>query len=134
MAEKELLIDLDSIDLVALTRVQDVQQPEPAITSQDEAEYLDNLDDGFELNDGFENFNRDGAVESSGVPQNLIDDTFEGDRYNLDLGNNFYAPPEDFSQGLVLYGKSIAMKVSGYVKVDLIHDFDPIGSKHLFDT
>lgn len=126
--------DRESIDLVALTRIQDVQQPEPAITFQDEAEYLDNLNDGFELNDGVENFNRDGAIESSGVPRNLIDDTFEGDRYNLELGNNFYAPPEDFSQGLVLYGKSIAMKVSGYVKVDLIHDFDPIGSKNLFDT
>ena len=49
------------------------------------------------------------------------------------LNNNFTADPV-FDRGLVIYGSDVALKIGGYVKADLIHDFDPIGSKDFFDT
>ncbi len=49
------------------------------------------------------------------------------------LNNNFTADPI-FDSGLVIYGSDVALKVGGYVKADLIKDFDPIGSQDFFDT
>lgn len=50
------------------------------------------------------------------------------------LNNNFTAEPVFNNDGLILYGSDAALKIGGYVKADLIHDFDPIGSQDFFDT
>ena len=49
------------------------------------------------------------------------------------LNNNFTAEPI-FDSGIVIYGSEAALKIGGYVKADLIKDFDPIDSKDTFDT
>ena len=72
-----------------------------------------------------------GAVLGSGVQAGV---RFEGDDRDLRVGNNFYSPSDDFDEGIVIRGRDLAMKVSGYVKVDLIQDFDPIDSTDLFNT
>ena len=47
--------------------------------------------------------------------------------------NDFTAAPE-FKGGLTIFGENVASKIGGYVKADLIYDFDPIGSTDSFDT
>ena len=49
------------------------------------------------------------------------------------LANNFAADP-GFASGVVIFGENAALKIGGYVKADLIHDFDAIGSTDTFDT
>lgn len=49
------------------------------------------------------------------------------------IGSDLYADP-DFTTGLVLYSRNVAMKFGGYVKADFIYDFDPIDSTDSFDT
>ena len=41
--------------------------------------------------------------------------------------------PEDFLSGAVIRNGPLAVKIGGYVKADLIYDFDPIDSGDLFD-
>lgn len=60
-----------------------------------------------------------------------LDGNFEGVSARLD--NNFTAFPE-FAGGIVVVGDDIAMKIGGYIKADLIKDFDAIGSTDFFDT
>ena len=50
------------------------------------------------------------------------------------VGTDFHAPSSDFAEGIVVRGSGVAMKIGGYVKVDLIQDFDPIDSTDVFDT
>ncbi len=49
------------------------------------------------------------------------------------LANNFTDAP-DFSGGLIVVGPDVAMKIGGYVKADLIHDFNAIDSTDSFVT
>lgn len=49
------------------------------------------------------------------------------------LNNNFTAEPY-FDSGMVINGEQAALKLGGYVKADLIHDFDAINSPDVFDT
>lgn len=49
-------------------------------------------------------------------------------------GTNFYQTNDSFSQGLVIEGKNAAMKIGGYVKLDLIYDFNPIDNTDSFDV
>lgn len=51
----------------------------------------------------------------------------------LAVGLDLYSAP-DFENGLIVYGKNIAMKIGGYVKADFIYDFDPIDCMDQFDT
>lgn len=51
----------------------------------------------------------------------------------VQLPNNFTNDP-DFIDGIIVVGPDVALKIGGYVKADLIYDFDPIGSKDEFDT
>ncbi len=51
----------------------------------------------------------------------------------FNVGVDLYAAP-DFKNGLLIYGKNVAMKIGGYVKADFIYDFDPIDSTDSFDT
>lgn len=55
------------------------------------------------------------------------------ERRGPELRNNFTVAPE-FAGGIMIVGPDVAMKIGGYVKADLIHDFDAIGSKDSFDT
>ncbi|MCA9172308.1 MAG: hypothetical protein KDB23_31800, partial [Planctomycetales bacterium] len=47
--------------------------------------------------------------------------------------NNFTAFPE-FDGGITIGGESVAMKIGGYIKADLIKDFNAIESSDSFDT
>jgi DcaP outer membrane protein len=58
---------------------------------------------------------------------------FEDTSGGADIGPNLYAPGA-FDRGLVIYGDKVALKIGGYVKADLIYDFNAIGSTDLFDT
>ena len=49
------------------------------------------------------------------------------------IGVDFYSAPE-FRDGLIIYGRNVAMKYGGYVKADFIYDADPIDSTDSFDT
>lgn len=49
------------------------------------------------------------------------------------LSNNFTAAP-DFARGIVIVQPNVAMKIGGYVKADLIYDFDAIDSTDTFNT
>lgn len=49
------------------------------------------------------------------------------------LGNNFTADPE-FLGGIIVVRPDTAMKIGGYVKADLIYDFDAIDATDSFDT
>lgn len=51
----------------------------------------------------------------------------------FNVGVDLYAAP-NFKNGLLIYGKNVAMKIGGYVKADFIYDFDPIDSTDSFDT
>ena len=51
----------------------------------------------------------------------------------LGVGLDLYSAPE-FTGGLIIYGRDVAMKLGGYVKADFIYDFDPIGATDSFDT
>jgi len=73
---------------------------------------------------------------SSGMPEattRALEGDFSDARRMDDLGPNLYAP-SDFDKGLVIHGKNAALKVGGYVKADLIYDFNAIDSTDTFDT
>jgi hypothetical protein len=48
------------------------------------------------------------------------------------LNLNSYQSP--FDEGLVIQSHNVAMKIGGYVKVDVIQDFNPIEDEYTFDT
>lgn len=50
------------------------------------------------------------------------------------LGSKLYRSNDDFSQGLVIEGKDAVMKLGGYVKLDLLYDFNPIDNTDAFDV
>jgi outer membrane DcaP-like protein len=62
-----------------------------------------------------------------------LEGRFEDMGRRSDVGPNLYAS-EDFARGLVISGDRVAMKVGGYVKADMIYDFNAIESTDLFDT
>ncbi len=78
----------------------------------------------------------EGSVESAYVGPSSAGEggSFEGLERGGSKDADFYAPSSDFSEGLVVRGPGMAMKISGYVKVDLIYDFDPIDNTDVFDT
>lgn len=49
------------------------------------------------------------------------------------LANDFVRDPA-FAGGILVFGDDVAMKIGGYVKADLIHDFNPIDSTDSFVT
>ena len=49
------------------------------------------------------------------------------------IGINFNAAP-DFDEGIIIQGIDAVMKIGGYVKADLIHDFNPIDNTDAFDV
>jgi len=59
-------------------------------------------------------------------------DQFDGDS-GFNLANSFNAFPE-FEGGISIVNDKVAMKIGGYVKADLIKDFDAISSTDEFDT
>ena len=63
-----------------------------------------------------------------------IEGAFEGLPNENAIGTDFYATSPDFAKGIVVRGPGVALKIGGYVKVDLIQDFDPIDSTDVFDT
>jgi hypothetical protein len=56
------------------------------------------------------------------------------DGANQGPGFNFYSPPSDFQNALPIPNTNAYFKIGGYVKVDLIHDLNAIGSTDSFVT
>ena len=50
------------------------------------------------------------------------------------IGTDFYRTSDDFTEGLVIEGKGVAMKIGGYVKLDFIQDFNAINNTDIFDV
>ena len=69
------------------------------------------------------------------IDQGLLNDAdFSGTRLrNERLGSDFYSPPI-FDSGIVIDGVDAALKIGGYVKADIIQDFNPIKAEDSFDT
>lgn len=59
--------------------------------------------------------------------------SFARETRRFGVGTDLYAPPE-FKDGLIVFGKDVAMKIGGYVKTDFIYDFTPIDSTDSFAT
>lgn len=75
------------------------------------------------------------AIDSEFSMQNSLAFQQNGlaDSNELKIGVDFYSAP-DFRDGLIIYGRNVAMKYGGYVKADFIYDGDPIDSTDSFDT
>ena len=83
-------------------------------------------------------------LSQSGTNATLLQGSFAGDNSILSslqsrnqdrgIGTDFYSTNDDFSQGLVVEGKNAALKIGGYVKLDLIYDFNPIDNTDSFDV
>ncbi len=48
------------------------------------------------------------------------------------IGSDFFGLDDNFDEGLVIQTRRLAMKIGGFLKVDAIHDFNPIGSTDSF--
>tara|TARA_R110002049_G_scaffold4601_1_gene31633 strand:- start:12085 stop:13641 length:1557 start_codon:yes stop_codon:yes gene_type:complete len=59
--------------------------------------------------------------------------TFASRPGRFDVGLDLYSAPE-FKDGLIVFGRNVAMKFGGYAKADFIYDFDPIDSTDSFVT
>ena len=81
------------------------------------------LEAGDDFNQGSPSLQSSASYQSSGV--NSV--------AQFNVGVDLYGAP-DFRDGLLIYGKNVAMKIGGYVKADFIYDFDPIDSTDSFDT
>lgn len=87
---------------------------------------------GYSLNQSAPVAEESTQLESATSVQLFQMDDF-GSPSTLDLPNNFNVDP-DFAGGIVVARGNVALKIGGYVKADLIHDFNPIGSTDFFDT
>ncbi len=79
----------------------------------------------------------DDVVQSSGqqdVGNSLTHPTFQARQNRNEIGTNFFQSSDDFTAGLVIEGNDVAMKFGGYVKLDLIQDFNAIDNTDLFDV
>ena len=101
------------------------QDDVPPIIVQDEDQYFSDLEPPADI---------DWPTPDQVNDQSLVNSNFDIRNPSLDVGDDFYAPSGDFANGIVIRGKGVAMKIGGYVKANLIHDFDPIDSKDQFNT
>ena len=73
------------------------------------------------------------GVTGNGGDASRFAGRFSSKQSNFGVGTDLYSPP-DFEGGLIVFGENVAMKFGGYVKADLIYDFDPIDNTDTFDT
>lgn len=64
----------------------------------------------------------------------LSKEEFSDSGQNSDAALNLTTLQSDFNEGIVIESNDVAMKIGGYVKVDVIHDFQPVGNEYKFDT
>jgi len=82
------------------------------------------------------------SPQSSNVEVSNLDATLQslsngnftkiGSGTDTGLNLNTYSPL--FDKGIVIQSDNVAMKIGGYVKVDVIQDFQPVGNEAEFDT
>jgi hypothetical protein len=87
---------------------------------------------GSEMDPESQNLLTDQAATADAVSRGLAGD-FSDTQNGDDMGPNLYAASE-FENAFRIPGSQAAIKISGYVKADLIYDFDPIDSEDFFDT
>jgi hypothetical protein len=68
-----------------------------------------------------------------GVGSGPFSGSFSTQSQRFGIGLDLYSAPE-FQDGLIVYGRNVALKIGGYVKADFIYDFDPIDSTDSFVT
>lgn len=56
------------------------------------------------------------------------------DRPGSGIGSDFFSQDQDFANGLLIRSGDVAMKIGGFLKVDFIYDFNPIGNTDAFDV
>ena len=64
----------------------------------------------------------------------LLQAQLQSPQQSNSIGTDFYRTSDDFTEGLVIEGKGVAMKIGGYVKLDLIQDFNAINNTDIFDV
>ncbi len=74
------------------------------------------------------------AASNAEGASTLLQAQLQSRQQSSSIGTDFYRTSDDFSQGLVIEGKGVAMKVGGYVKLDLIQDLNAIDSPDIFDV
>lgn len=84
---------------------------------------------GFSEMTSMQSFGDLGAIDS---PRSFVGGAFS-ETDALSMGLNFNEFPKDYRNGLLVTKDRWAVKFGGYVKADLIHDFDPIDSTDFFD-
>lgn len=57
-----------------------------------------------------------------------------GQRPGANIGADFFSQDQDFASGLLIRNGQVAMKIGGFLKVDFIYDFNPIGNTDAFDV
>ncbi|QDT47583.1 Porin subfamily protein [Symmachiella dynata] len=72
------------------------------------------------------------VVDGENLDPRFTNQQFEGEVTFDSRGARFYRSP-DFDKGIIIEGEGAAMKIGGFVKADLIHDFDPIDSQDTFN-
>lgn len=61
---------------------------------------------------------------------NSFDNTSPGS----EIGSNFFGLNDNFEDGLLIRSGNVAMKIGGFLKVDFIQDFNPIGNTDAFNV
>ena len=67
---------------------------------------------------------------STNVPEGFRR-SFSNDSRLSGVGTDFYSPPE-FEGGIIVFGRDVAMKIGGFVKMSVATTFDPLGSDDRF--
>lgn len=68
-----------------------------------------------------------------GVPNGSFQ-SYSRNAPGAEIGSDFFGLNDDFDKGLLIKNDTVAMKIGGFLKVDLIQDFDPIGNTDAFDV
>ncbi len=73
-------------------------------------------------------------VEPEGGEVDTLNESFDSqDQASAGIGLDLYGT-SNFLDGLLIESENAVMKIGGFVKADLIHDFDPIDTQDVFDT
>ncbi len=76
----------------------------------------------------------DAEADNAGAVNPLLQAQLQSQPQSNSIGTDFYRTSDDFTEGLVIEGKGVAMKIGGYVKLDIIQDFNAINNTDVFDV
>jgi hypothetical protein len=106
----------------------------PAVYASQPAVPVDPLDARPLPLDDFNNGpSRDARFDRPATSPRNLESGFQDTRDGQGIGPNLYGP-SNFENSIRIPNSTARIKIGGYVKADLIYDFNPIDSTDLFDT